>query len=490
MKLRLLRFIVAFVFILLSAIVVGSMMPLTADACHHGKRLLPIVYVHGGSGSAAQFEHQAMRYASNGYPNVVRALDRVDASIQPYNEQMDEFFDAVMAETGDDQIFVISHSYGSLLMKEYLNSSPERSARVAKFISVDSASAGPNPECPGNPSPVPCMGIYRDDNMDNYMGPNTVRLTNHGHTQCVTSAESFVEQYKFFTGKEPKTTLIIPEPPGQVEISGRVVYFPANTPVEGSTLEIWEINGDTGVRKGHYPKKVIQIGSTGSFGPIKVNGKKHYEFTLYRSDVTFVTHYYFQPFIRDNHLIRLLATPADSAILRITATGPDHTALVILRYYEWWSDQGDMNDTLWVTTTSPAWDDDPVHPTPPTLNILSNPLVAPRSINPLGIHAHDSLFALNSPKDKISTLKPITYFQTSFQTGVDIWMPATEPPDGTITFTAVPRGDPTLTQTINIPNWTSAGHRVLVQFNTYFQKINSWDEWLRAKHKHHWGWCK
>jgi hypothetical protein len=187
-------------------------------------------------------------------------------------------------------------------------------------------------------------------------------------------------------------------------------------------------------------------------------------------------------------LIRLLATPADSAILKITATGPDHTALVVLRYYEWWSDQGAMNDTLWVTTESPFWANHPYYP--PTLNVLSNPLVAPRSIFALGIHAHDSLFALNTPKDKISTLKPITYFQTSFQTGVDIWMPATEPPDGTITFTAVPRGDPTLTQTTNIPNWTSAGHRVLVQFNTYFQDINTWDEWMRAKHKHHYGQCK
>jgi len=476
MNLRLFS-LIASLLVLAGVFAANSSAPATADA---DEPPLPIVYVHGGSGSAAQYDVQAQRFASNGYPNVVRALDRVDAGPQPVDEQMDDFFDAVMAETGASQIYVLAHSYGALLMKDYLNSSPERSAKVAKFVSLDSASAGENPECPGNPEPVDCIGIYRLEN-PNYMGPMTYRLPLHGHTQSVTSAESFAIQYKYFTGKEPKTTLVLPEPPGQVDIGGRVVLFPANTVPEGVTLELWEVDGETGHRIAAVPKKVMEIGEDGKFGPINVNGMKHYEFALYRPESGLTVHYYFQPFIRDQLLIRLLVTPADSPILRITARGPDHTAVVALRYFEWWSDQGAMNDTLWVTTKSPAWDDDPVNPTPPTLNILSNPLVAPRSIFALGIHAHDSLFALNSPMDKVSTLKPITYFQTSFQTGVDIWMPATEPPDGTITFTAEPRGDTTLPQTINIPNWASAGHRVLVMFNSYFQDINSWPECRAAK---------
>ncbi len=476
MNLRLFSFIAAFVVVLAGVSIAGSSAPTPADACHgghcHGEHLLPIVYVHGGSGSAAQFEGQAMRFASNGYPNVVRALDRFSEEIQPVDEQMDDFFDAVMAETGDDQIFVLSHSYGSLLMKDWLNSSPERSAKVAKFISLDSSSAGENPECPGNPEPVDCIGIYREEN-PNYMGPITYRLPLHGHTQSVTSAESFAIQYEYFTGKEPKTTLVVPEFPWLVTIAGRAVYFPANTPVDGSTLQIWEVDGDTGARKYSSPKEVIDIGPTGEFGPVRVNGNKHYEFTLIRPDVEFLTHYYFQPFLRDDHLIRLLATPADSPVLTYTPTGPDHAALVVLRYFEWWSDQGAMNDTLSVTTTSPAWDDDPVNPTPPTLNILSDPLVAPRSAFTLGIHAHDA------NEDKLSTLARVfPFYLMSFQTGVDIWMPATEPPDGTITFTNEPRGDTTLPQTITIPNWASEDHRVLVQLNTYFQDINSWREYI------------
>ena len=463
--------IAVFVLALFGVFVAGASLPTLAAA---EEQLLPIVFVHGGSGSAAQYEHQAMRWASNNYPNVVRALDRFDASIQPYNEQMDDFFDAVMAETGDDQIFVLSHSFGSLLMKDYLNSSPERSAKVAKFISLDSSSAGENPECPGNPGPVDCIGIYREEN-PNYMGPNTYRLPLHGHTQCVTSEESFAIQYEYLTGEEPETTLVLPEPPGQVDISGRVVYFPANIGLE-STLQIWEIDGDTGARIAAVPKRVIEVDSTGYWGPVNVNGKKHYEFTLYRNDIEIITHYYFQPFLRDDHLIRLLASPPDSSTWLFTEMGPDHAALVILRYFEWWNDQETGNDTLRVTSTSPAWDDDPLNPTPPTLDLLSNPLVAPRIGNKLGIHTHDD------GTDKISSLELIfPFYLAAFQTSADIWMPATEPPDGTISFVSEPRGDTSLPQTINIANWASEDHRVLVQFNTYFQDINSWNECKQAR---------
>ena len=380
-----------------------------------------------------------------------------------------------MAETGDTQIIAVGHSAGTAILKNYLNDSPERSARIAKFIALDSASGGMNPECPGNPAPVDCIGIYRDDNPA-YMGPNTYKLPLHGHTQCVTSVESFALQYEYVTGDEPETTLVLPEPPGQVEISGRLVYFPANIGLGDATIELWEVNPRTGARNYAEPDAVFTTDASGDFGPVQVNGQKSYEFVAFRPDIEIITHYYFQRFLRDDHLIRLLASPADSSTWQYTAMGPDHVALVILRYFEWWNDQENGNDTLWVTSTSAAWDDDPINPTPGPLNLLSDPLVAPRSGNKLGIHTHDK------GADKVSTLTRIfPFYLAPFQTSADIWMPATEPPDGTITFTSAPRGDTSLPQTIAIQNWASEDHRVLVQFNTYFQDINSWGECRRAK---------
>jgi triacylglycerol esterase/lipase EstA (alpha/beta hydrolase family) len=41
---------------------------------------LPIVFVHGFTGSAQQYETQAMRFASNGYPNIVTGIDRASST--------------------------------------------------------------------------------------------------------------------------------------------------------------------------------------------------------------------------------------------------------------------------------------------------------------------------------------------------------------------------------------------------------------------------
>jgi Ca2+-binding RTX toxin-like protein len=418
---------------------------------------LPIVYVHGGAGSGAQYETQAMRFSSNNYPNVVRAIDRTSSVSATLNPMLDAFFDGVMAETGDSQIYVVAHSLGTSLMVNYLNSSPERSARVAKYINIDGATGA---NCPGNPAPIPCLGIFR--NPAAAMGTNNVHLPDQGHTQTVTSTESFVAQYEFFTGESPATTLVLPEDPEDVEISGKFINFPANTGVDGGTVTVWEIDATTGHRVSSTPVATFAIDSTGEFGPLAVNGLKHYEFATVRPDTTREGHAYFEPFIRDDNLIRLLSAPPDAGTVVNTASGPDHTAVVLVRYKEWWTDQGAVNDTMWVTTTSPAWDGHPANPTPPTLNILSDPGVGVRAANKIGIHAHDA------SADKVSTLAPIPFFVAQiFQTGVDIWMPATEPPDGTISFTSEPRGDTARPQTVNIPNWASEGHRILIQFNDY-----------------------
>jgi len=129
---------------------------------------------------------------------------------------------------------------------------------------------------------------------------------------------------------------------------------------------------------------------------------------------------------------------------------------------------------LWISTTSPAWAGDPFFP--PALDVLGNPVIGPRIGQKIGIHVHDD------NADGVSSLDPIPYFiGVTFQTGVDIWMPATEPPDGKISFINEPRGDADRPQAINVPNWASDAHRISLQFNDYAQDINSWGECKRAK---------
>jgi triacylglycerol esterase/lipase EstA (alpha/beta hydrolase family) len=59
----------------------------------------PIIFVHGGSGSGAQFESQAMRFASNGYPqDHIRALQYDSSSIGDILPEVLDNLDALIAE--------------------------------------------------------------------------------------------------------------------------------------------------------------------------------------------------------------------------------------------------------------------------------------------------------------------------------------------------------------------------------------------------------
>lgn len=62
--------------------------------------------------------------------------------------------------------------------------------------------------------------------------------------------------------------------------------------------------------------------------------------------------------------------------------------------------------------------------------------------------------------------------------GVDFYLPAADPPDGTIFCMLTPRGGGGKTQVINVPNWASSTDRMTIQFNDYVQDINSWIDYV------------
>ena len=479
MKLRLFSSIVAFVLLLAGVFGVGSLAPTPAVA---GEPRLPIVFVHGGSGSAAQYETQVLRWSSNCYPNVVTAIDRTSSSSATLNPMLDEFFDAVMAETGDSQIYVIAHSLGVALMNNYLNSSPERSARVAKYIGIDSQSAGPVPICPGNPGPVACMGLYRDVNSSLYLGSNNLYFPDFGHTQMVTSAESFVEQYKFLTGKEPWTTLVLPEPPGKVEIAGRALNYPANTGIEGATLQLWKVHSATGARKSWRPHAEVVLDATGNFGPWQVNGEHRYEINVIRPSATGPrqNHFYYEPFMRSNYCLRLNISPIGSTLSETIRqyTGP-HTGVSVVRQKEWWGDNPvnlENVDKLYITTKIH-------HGVMEAGNVVTGG-TASHSASTISMIMFDVGNDGVTHTDALIPLGP-------FLAGLDVYMPApADPPNGKVTFASQQRGT-VYPQVINTSNWSmDADHFMTVNFRDYAQDINTWDEFKRAWPKHHWGECE
>jgi pimeloyl-ACP methyl ester carboxylesterase len=436
---------------------------------------LPIVFVHGFNGSAAQYETQAMRWASNNYPNVVTGIDRVSPLLVPTNDQLDAFFDAIMAESGDSQIYVVAHSAGTSIMVGYLNSSPERTARVAKYINIDGAQGTPPLyNCPGNPSPVPCLNIARSQTST--MGPNNIHPIDYGHTQCVTSNESFVWQYEFLIGKEPATTLVLPEPPGQVEIAGRALNYPDNTGIEGATLQLWEVNSATGVRKFSAPDAEVVLDATGNFGPWPVNGQQSYEINVIRQfgiggDQR---HFYYEPFVRSDYLLRLNNAPPDSTLSETIwqYKGP-HTGVSVVRMKEWWGDNpinADNVDKLYITTTTPSGVEE-------AGNVVTGG-TAPHTALTIAMIMFDIGNDGVTHTDSLVNLGP-------FLSGMDIYMPATaDPPNGKITFASQqrPQGTDLPQQVINTPNWSQEyNHFMQVIFRDYVQDINTWGECKRAK---------
>ena len=472
MKLRRFTSTAAFVVVLTALCVAGSLAPTPAVA---GEPVLPIVFVHGATGSAAQYETQALRWASNNYPKPVTGIDRTSSISATLNPMLDAFFDAVMAETGDSQIYVIAHSLGTSLMVNYLNSSPERSARVAKYINIDGAQGTPPLfNCPGNPVPVDCLNIARSPTST--MGPNNIHPVDYGHTEAVTSADSFVWQYEFLTGTEPATTLVLPEPPGLVEIAGRGLNYPANTGLDGASLQLWEVNSSTGARKYSTPDAEAVLDSTGNFGPWPVNGQQRYEINVIRQSEAGPNqqHFYYEPFTRSNYLLRLNIAPLDSTLAQvITANTGPHTGVSVIRMKEWWGDNpinADNVDKLYITTTTPSGVEE-------AGNVVTGG-TAPHTALTIAMIMFDIGNDGVTHTDSLVNLGP-------FLSGMDIYMPATaDPPNGKITFASQqrPQGTDLPQQVINTPNWSQEyNHFMQVIFRDYVQDINTWGECKRAK---------
>jgi hypothetical protein len=268
-------------------------------------------------------------------------------------------------------------------------------------------------------------------------------------------------QYEFLMDEAPEVVDIVPQKE-PVTISGRAVNFPANTGRENAMLEIWELDAATGHRAAEEPHASMEVDAEGGWGPVMVDSRKHYEFALVPTgDVEGATHHlYMQKFLRDSQLVRLLSGDAMSATRMNTNASDDHTTLVAIRMREWYAiDDGDLDgdqiDLIEIGVSGGAADE------VEAVNVLER-FVGNGTI---GLHIHDDAA---SPGE--STLTALPYFSgQAFQSGVDFFMPAADPPDATITVTNTPRGDTEKPQVLRVPNWRSSEHAVTVQFADFAQ---------------------
>jgi pimeloyl-ACP methyl ester carboxylesterase len=394
---------------------------------------LPIVFVHGFAGSAQQYESQAMRFAANGYPQdriVAYEHDGAGFDVAAYTAGLIEFVDATLADFDAEKVYLVGHSRGTAVSAAYL-ADPANAAKVEKYVAID---GGP---CP---SVVPCLA------------PNQAGNPGQSHVEVATSKESFAAQYQFLVGEAPEVVDIVPQR-DPVVLSGRAVNFPANTGRAGATLDVWEVDADTGARTGDEPLDSFELGDDGAFGPLEVEQGAHYEFLLSTDESPIQHHLYLQPYARSSDLVRLLSSAPDGTTRANTNVGDGHTSIIAIRMREWYAKDDpdlpeDERDVLEISSDGA----DPV-------NVMTD-FVGNGAI---GIHIHDDAA---TPGE--STLAALPYFSSQpFQSGVDVFMPASDAGEGTITVTNTPRGDTDHPQTLNVPNWPSSGHSISVMFADY-----------------------
>ena len=415
------------------------------------EELAPIVFVHGQSGSAQQYETQAMRFASNGYPQDLLYAFEYDTSVgtNPL-AALDAFLDDVLDETGASQVNAIGHSRGTSVWTEYLtNAAFDGPNKVARYVNIDGRTL---PDLPGG---VPTIGIWgewntagsgfnRRGDTNAQIGPDPAAnfyFAGKSHTETATSAEAFALIYEFFTGVAPATTDVVPEPPGRVTISGRAVLFPENRGYAGSTLELWQIDPDTGRRIGR-PREVASIDESGAFGPFGVNARRQYELAVTRPEDGSVHHFYFEPFTRSDHFVRLNMARPGTGLEAFTARSDATTNLVVVRQRELWGDQGPTNDRLTIDGVD-------------ALTIATSP----RSAVNLALFAFDH--GLDG-HDGIGKGELFPFTLVTFITAVDIAIAASPDASGVVPVVETPRGGQPAV--VNVPNWRSTTDRITVQF--------------------------
>ncbi|CAJ65133.1 MULTISPECIES: lipase [Frankia] len=399
---------------------------------------LPLLFVHGSLGSGDQFESQAQRFTSNGYPADRIAAFDYDGSVSdiPLDKifpQLDAKIQDLLRATGAKKVDLVGQAEGAGITERYLASSASRANRVAHLISVEGSLAS------GPPRGVPMLAIWGiGDPTRRVPGASNVRFPDQERTRLLTSTGTFREMFRFLTGTEPFTTDVVAEK-GQIEISGRVLLYPANTGVGRARLEVYRLDPKTGRRLPKGLGGLFTLTDDGSWGPLRADGTTPYEFAVVRSGEP-VHHFYYQPFRRTDRLVRLLTSRPGEEVGGGMKTDPKQTDLVVSRALEWWGDQGRNSDILTVDGT----------------NVLSS-AVAPRSKLALAVYLFDR------DADGVSdVMVPIPdYFGIGFITGADLHIPAG---DRSVEVVVTPRGQAAHRAVLRVPAWPSDTDRVTLHF--------------------------
>ncbi|MGP4028682.1 alpha/beta fold hydrolase [Actinomadura sp. 3N407] len=405
----------------------------------------PMIFVHGFFGSGSQFQTQAKRFASNGYPaTYIESLEYDSTFLNTSTEEvytaLDERIAKLKAATGADKVDLLGHSLGTRISQDYLRSSASRAGNVAHYVNIDGMAAD---SLPGG---VPTLAIWGENNQSRAVtGATNVYLPDESHVQTTSSVATFKAVYEFLTGADPRTTGVVAES-GPIRLAGRAVSFPTNAGYTDARLDVFEVDPATGRRAGSEPVATFRLSGDGSFGPFNGSGTARYEFAISPDGSDRVHHLYFQPFRRTDLGIRLLTSDPGGPVDWLIERGPHHVSLLAYRNKEWWGDQGTDGDTLTINGTD-----------------VLNATTAPRGKGAIGLFAYD----WKSDRNTDTSVSVGLFPALPFMSGVDIFMPAADPPAGSVVLETRQRAGDGRTARMVVPDWPSDVNTVTVFFDDY-----------------------
>lgn len=432
--------------VLAAALTLGSVASAGTEA---RPRLLPVLFVHGLEGTGAQFESQALRFTSNGYPaGWIDEVDYDSTSAIADQSQVDAQLDAKIAElkrrTGAPKVELVAHSLGTTVSYDYLTDPTKgavRRANVARYVNIDGQSSDPG---------VPTLALWagrRQGTMTGAIttphmnGAKNVTIPNQTHVQTCTSWQSFVQMYKFFNGKHPAHDIVRQR--GAIQLAGRALTFPQNQGLAGATVQVWPLKAN-GHRATASPLASLKItdGSEGGggWGPITVQAGKRYEFALVHLGQP-TLHIYYEPFVRSDYTLRLLDSVALTAYV---GDRPGSESAVMIRYKEFWGNVPGQTDVLRINGTS----------------------VCTASLCPWTKQVN-AYFAFDDNRNHRTDLTPDPVLDNlPFIVGADVFIPSSPTASGTTTFQLRSRGAGPV-RTVTTPNWDSVTGGVIVNWNDY-----------------------
>ncbi len=280
---------------------------------------LPVVFVHGFLGSGDTYAGQAQRFSSNGYcPERLFAFDwnslgEREAALL----ELDAFIDEVLSNTGASQVDLAGHSAGGSLSYEYLGDAG-RAAKVAHYAHLAS---GRQNGAAGHNGNIPTINIYSTDDLvvesGDIPGAQNKAYAGLDHYQAATAPETFEAMFVFFNdGERPEELNIVRQ--DAPAISGKVLTFGENQPVEDALVTVYRVDPATGRRADVAPSATFITDAEGSWGPLVADPEAYYEFFVEPDGAeNRPVHYYREPFRHSNPLTYLRTLPPPGSIAGI-----------------------------------------------------------------------------------------------------------------------------------------------------------------------------